>query len=141
MTGDFRNIAKLLPFLDDVYADIKHIDSDEHKRLTGGPNDAILRNIETLAASGFGGNIRIRLPMIPAVNMSPENIRGVAEFCRGLKRLAGIELLPYHRLGIDTYRRLNREYKLPHVSIPSRHELDTAADIIKKIIPGVEIRY
>ena len=130
MFGDFGSIKKLLPYLDTLYADIKHIDSNAHKHFTGAGNETILENIKA-AAECFGGNIVIRIPLIPTVNMTAENAAGIAEFCRGLSKVHMIELLPYHRLGVETYRKLDLEYGFFDVEVPSAGDVEGFAEVVR----------
>lgn len=62
----------------------------------------------------------MRIPMIPGVNDANANLSATVVFCRSVKKLKEIELLPYHRLGSDTYRNLEREYPLKELVPPSQ---------------------
>lgn len=56
--------------------------------------------------------------MIPTVNMNENNMKDIIKFLSNLKHIKDIELLPYHRLGLETYERLGRGYELKDVEIP-----------------------
>lgn len=139
MSADYECIEALLPWLDLIYADLKHINPDMHKKYTGMTNEGILRNIKSVAGSGFGGKLRIRIPMIPGINTAEENIKKTAEFCGTLAGLDYAELLPYHRLGVETYRRLGIVYPLPDVAPPTAEDLDAARDIFRIAAPNVRV--
>lgn len=100
---------KLMPVVDLFLYDLKHMDPDEHLRLTGVANDRILENARGLAEAG--SEVVIRLPLIPGVNDGRDNLEAVAAFMGGLG-LARVDLLPYHRLGEPKYRRLGRHYPM-----------------------------
>lgn len=79
--------------------DIKHMDSEVHKRLTGVPNEEILDNIRHIYHD-MKKQVIARVPVVPGCNDSRENIAATAEFVKN--ELGGdvpIHLLPYHRLG------------------------------------------
>ncbi len=92
---DFDKFESLiLPFVDTIYADIKLIDSEEHKRWCGVENDKILQNFIRLhkQSQSDGFELLPRTPLIPGITDTDANIRGIAEFYRdnGVK-LAGLE--------------------------------------------------
>lgn len=117
MHGSYKNIQELLPYLDTFYVDIKCMDPLLHKKWTGVDNDQILRNIKKASASCKKDALHVRVPLIWNINDDMENILKTAEFCNELDNCVELEFLPYHRLGTETYRNLNREYKLS--SLPS----------------------
>ena len=87
-----------------MYLDIKHIDSEIHKTLTGPGNEQILENIK--AIDNFGIPIVIRTPLIPGCNDTLENIKGIAWFIAPLTNVFGYEILPYHNFGEAKYKSL-----------------------------------
>jgi pyruvate formate lyase activating enzyme len=133
--GDFSIIEKLLPYLNVLYADIKHLRDEEHIRHTGVSNSIILENIRRIAHN-FSG-LRIRIPLIPGVNMDEDQIKAAAGFCKSLERLELVEFLPYHRLGSETYRRLGR--KVPAYQPPDKTMLAGARDIFSRAAPGITL--
>ena len=106
----------LLPHTDLLLFDVKHMDPERHRELTGASNETILSNLRH-AAKRMGA-LRIRMPIIPGVNDSEENLAETCAFIRGLERVNAIELLPYHRLGVSKYGAINRKFAfrqlLPH---------------------------
>jgi len=99
-----------------VLYDLKVLDPLKHRQYTGTSNQAILANLEALA--GAGHPLVVRLPVIPGVNDSEADLRDYVRFLSPLG-LHRIDLLPYHRTGIEKYRRLNRPYRLPETAVPS----------------------
>lgn len=63
----------------------------------------------------FAEDIHIRIPVIPTVNMNEKNMKDTIKFLSNLKHIKDIELLPYHRLGLETYERLGKVYELKDV--------------------------
>ncbi len=98
-------------YIDWVFTDIKHMNSEKHKKLTGRGNELILKNIKTLAEKeDWDGFIVPRIPIIPGVNDSEKNIRETAQFVAEIG-LEVINILPFHRLGESKYRQLGKIYK------------------------------
>jgi pyruvate formate lyase activating enzyme len=102
---------RVLPYTDLVLYDLKHMDSDQHRRMTGVPNELILDNARRLAESTVA--MLFRVPLIPGFNDSPEAVDQLAEFVRGLHRadIRGIELMPFHRMAIGKYDSLGKAYR------------------------------
>ncbi len=90
--------------------DLKHMDSQIHKTLTGVSNDQILENLRRLTE--HGSRIIIRIPVIPGLNFQRENLRMLAAFLQDTT-VREIHLMPFHQLGKDKYKRLGRDYALP----------------------------
>ena len=65
----------------------------------------------------FAEDIHIRIPVIPTVNMNEKNMKDTIKFLSNLKHIKDIELLPYHRLGVETYERLGKVYELKDVEM------------------------
>jgi len=137
-SGSYENLEKLLPYLDTVYADIKMMDQNEHIKWTGSSNKTVLYNISRMAQN-YSGNLRIRLPLVPTVNMDDSFIRAAAEFCQSLAKLDFVELLPYHRLGLDTYRKLRRENILASVMPPDKEAMEKARAIFCQTAPDIRV--
>jgi glycyl-radical enzyme activating protein len=129
--------AKTSVFLDIMenvnwaFIDMKHMDSDVHKKLTGVPNELILKNIEALASKpDWDGVFVPRVPLIPGYNDSEENVRATAEFVKRVG-LEVIHFLPYHRLGTSKYEELNWDYKLSAVQPPKEEHMQDLVNIVK----------
>lgn len=104
-------LKEVLPVIDLVMYDLKHLDPEEHQRLTGQPNGLILENAALVVNSG--ARVQFRIPLVPGLNGTPENISSTAQFLRKLQgEGACIELMPYHRLGVGKYQALGQAYAL-----------------------------
>lgn len=88
---------QILPFVDMVFADVKHLDSQVHKMWTGIGNAQILSNLDQLDA--YGVRYAIRTPVIPGFNDAKKIIGGIAGQLAGKKNLEYYELLTYNPLG------------------------------------------
>lgn len=133
--GNYEKFAPCLDYIDFVYFDIKHMDSEMHKKITGQPNIHILENLKKISA--HGNEICVRTPVVPGWNDSDENIRATAEFIGKLGSVGKYELLAYHKLGVNKYKILDRPYTLDDVQEPGKehmlHLVDVANEVLLKI--------
>ena len=136
--GDYSAIEKLLPYLDVIYADLKLMDEQQHIKQTGVSNKTILENIIRIAKE-YSGKLRIRIPLVPSINMDDDIIRVVAEFCKNLERLDFVEFLLYHRLGVDTYRKLGREFLMDSIVLPDKESVEKAKAVFSEAAPVVRL--
>jgi len=109
------NIEQMLPYIDFFLWDIKHMDPEKHRKLTGVSNKLILSNARFVSERNVP--LYIRLPVIPSYNDSEENIRDACEFARGLSSVVEIDLLPLHHLGQARYESLNRPYPIANIPL------------------------
>ena len=105
----WKNVEMVLPVIDLFFADLKIADSEKHLMYTGQHNKLIIDNIKKL--SNLHNNIILRIPVIPGVNDSNEDMCSFAEiiktFGNGIK---GIELLKYNNLAESKYMISGKEY-------------------------------
>jgi pyruvate formate lyase activating enzyme len=130
----WKVFEQMLPCLDLVLLDVKHMDNARHKRLTGVSNEPILENGRELGRRGFP--VLIRVPLIPGENDEEANVRALGEFLRenGLK---DVELMPYHTYGLNKYRALGRVYPLSERPSP---DMDGCRAILESYGLHVEVR-
>ena len=105
----WENIQNVLPFIDLFFADLKIPDPEKHRKFTGQDNRLIIENITKLSKEH--SNIILRIPVIPGVNDSDDDIHAFAEitkkFGNGIK---AIELLRYNNLAESKYKSVGTEY-------------------------------
>jgi pyruvate formate lyase activating enzyme len=104
--------------------DLKLMDDLKHVEYTGLSNEMALKNLEMLAFAGK--SIIIRFPLIPGITDRNDNLEAVAKLMikLGLKR---IDILPYHAIAKDKYRRMGKDYMLESVKGPD----DVQVNMIK----------
>ena len=124
----FSKFNKLLEVTDLMLVDIKHIDNEEHKELTGLPNDNILDGMQYL--SEVGQPIWIRHVLVPGITDDDNYLRQTREFIEKLSNVQKIEVLPYHTLGQHKFEALGIPYKLEGVKSPSKERVENAMDIL-----------
>ncbi|MBU0703627.1 MAG: glycyl-radical enzyme activating protein, partial [Chloroflexi bacterium] len=112
--------------------DLKLVDDAAHQKFTGASNALILRNLQMLSERGH--DIFLRVPIVPGVNDSDAHIHRIGEFAAALPHLNQIDVLPYHRIAVEKYKRLNRVYELPEIRPPSDErmaEIKKALGVLK----------
>lgn len=124
-------------YVDLFLYDLKLMEDAKHRQFTGVSNELILRNLQAL--SSYGHHIILRLPVIPGVNDDDDNVHQIGAFAAALPHLDGIDILPYHRIGLDKYIRLNMDYKLPEISSPSSDKIAAIAQILQEFGLPVKI--
>ncbi|QAT42366.1 choline TMA-lyase-activating enzyme [Aminipila luticellarii] len=128
-----ENILKIAEFTDLFLYDVKQMDPDKHFEWTGVRNEQILTNLKELLHRRY--NVKVRMPMLKGINDSEEEIRQVIEFLmpyRDQKNFKGIDLLPYHKLGVNKYNQLGKEYPIKGDPSLSDEDLDRIEGWIKK---------
>ncbi|WP_279010725.1 glycyl-radical enzyme activating protein [Synergistes jonesii] len=128
----WEKIEPILPYISLLHTDIKQIDPEKHKKLTGVDNAQILDNIKRADQSPYKFGIVIRTPLIPGINDEDEDLIKLAEYVSGLQKLRFMEFLAYHRLGTETYKRLEREYELDEIQPPEARFMREKALLFKK---------
>ena len=100
--------GRVLSHLDYVLMDLKLADSDLHREWTGKPNELILENLRQLKECGIPFTIRI--PLIPGVTDTQENLSAAAGLLEGCAFLERVELLPYHKTAGAKYAMVRQTY-------------------------------
>jgi len=130
-------LDKVLEHVDQVLFDLKIMDSDAHLEHLGVPNEPIHRNARRVLEKGVP--MIIRVPLIPTLTDTQENIQAIAEFVKELDPELKVHLLPYHRLGVNKHEALDREYKLQDLRPQTDEELDRIVDVFEDFDLDCEI--
>ena len=117
-----EHMEAILPYTDLMITDIKHMDPEVHKKLTGQGNEQILSNIRRAAERGT--KLVIRTPVVQGYNGSEEDVRRIGAFLRDELngRIVAYQLLPFRRMGTEKYESLRRPYPLEEYKAPERAE-------------------
>ena len=126
-----RNVIdKVFPHVDLGLLDIKHMNSDIHKKLTGVPNEQILDNIKHVH-NDLHIPVIIRIPTIPGYNADEANIAATAQFVRDeLGTDVAIHLLPYHQLGESKTESLG-ESVFDTIPVPDNDFMENLKQIVE----------
>ncbi|MCD6363194.1 MAG: glycyl-radical enzyme activating protein [Synergistetes bacterium] len=133
--ADWETISSLIDYVDLFLYDVKLIDGEKHKRWIGVPNEPILSNLKKLVQRG--GRIFIRYPLIPGVNDSLEDIDSLGRFLSEIGGIEEVDILPYHKLGVDKAKRLGK--KDPVFPSPDKEGLDRVKAILEGFCLKVKI--
>ena len=123
---EVREIADKIEFF---YFDIKCMDGNLHKEVTGSSNEKILENLKSLAEN-YSKNIIVSIPIIPGVNDTEVNIKSIADFSRK-NGIRYIRLIAYHSLGESKYYYLGREYMMDKNLAVSQNHLNNLKSIVE----------
>ena len=124
---------ELLDHVDLFLWDIKHMDTKRHESWAGVGNERILDNLKKVAKKA---KVRIRVPVIPNVNDSEENMRETAEFAESLgENIEGVDLLPYHPYAGAKYRLFGLDYPFP---MGEGYNEDRVLELMHIFAPHVE---
>lgn len=127
----WETVQAIAQEIDYYMTDIKVIDREVHQKWTGAANDRVLENIGKLLCEMPALPVRIRTPVIPGVNDTPQAIEAIGRFLKPFQARGNLEweLLPYHRLGVPKYEALHRQYPMGRAALPEKRfqELRAAA--------------
>ena len=126
--GRFSAFEALMKYIDLVLLDIKHIDNDAHKRLTGWENENILDCARYL--SDIHKPVWIRHVLVPGINDDDESLHKLRSFIDTLSNVERVEVLPYHDLGVYKWEQLGISYKLTDVKPPTEESVLHARKIL-----------
>ena len=124
-----------MPLTDLVMLDIKHIDPEKHKELTGQPNDGILAFCSYLDKKGV--DMWIRHVVVPGITDDDKYLFDLGYFIGQFSNLKALDVLPYHTMGEAKYEKLGMEYKLKGVPAMDK---DKVVEKKKVILDGIKKR-
>lgn len=116
--------------------DIKHVDSDTHRKYTGVKNELILSNYRRILDSGK--DVIIRIPVIPGFNYDMAHMEKVRNLLSDNDNIKRIDLLPYHKIGSSKYRKFDLDYLMEGVEPPSDSEMSKLKGFFSE--PGFKVK-
>ena len=125
----FDKFCKLMEVTDLVMLDIKQIDEEQHKILTGYTNQNILDMARFL--SDIKKPVWIRHVLVPERSDRDDYLERLQEFILTLKNVERVEVLPYHTLGVFKWKELGFEYQLEGINPPTKDRVENANRILK----------
>lgn len=128
-----QTVLNVAQWTDLFLYDLKHMNSDRHYRLTGVRNESILANLSLLLERRK--KVRIRVPLLKGLNDDTDNLEALARFLapwRGEAHFSGIDLLPYHKMGVNKYGQLGREYPLRDDATLAEADLERAQSLLER---------
>ena len=124
----FGKFADLMNVTGLVLLDIKHIDPAKHKELTGHDNTNILDAAKYL--SDIMKPVWIRHVLVPGITDNEDDLRKLRSFLDTLRNVQRVEVLPYHTLGAEKWRKLGLDYPLEGTEPPTEESLSRARQIL-----------
>lgn len=124
----FGKFNELMKYTDLFMLDIKHIDDEEHKKLTGQTNKNILDMAQYLSKNGK--KMWIRHVLVPGITMDERYLKQLREFIDTLKTVDRVEVLPYHTLGVFKWKELGIPYQLDGVEPPTKEQIECAKKVL-----------
>ena len=120
----FDKFKELMKYTDLILLDIKQIDDEQHKILTGHSNQNILDMAKYL--SDIGKLVWIRHVLVPERSDKDEYLERLHDFISGLSNVEKVEVLPYHTLGTFKWKELGMEYPLEGINPPTKERVENA---------------
>lgn len=124
-----QEVKDLLKETDLVILDIKQIDSQKAKELTGQTNENNLNFAKYCSENG--NKMWIRQVLIPGYTDDEEDLKKLRSFIDSLKTVERVEILPYHKLGVYKWKGLGEAYPLEGVEPPTEDEMKRAKEILR----------
>jgi len=124
----FSKFNELMEYTDLLLLDLKHIDSNQHKKLTGRENDNILDC--ALYLSELQKPVWIRHVLVPTITDNDEYLHQLRAFIDRLNNVERVEVLPYHALGVYKWEQMGIPYTLNDVASPEQERVDNARKIL-----------
>ena len=121
----FEDFERIYDLTDLFLFDIKIVDEQSHTKYTGVSNVLVLENLRRLVKKGPG--VQIRIPLIPGITDTEENLRAVRSLLSDLPGINGVSLLPYNRFGEDKRRRFNLDDRLGGLKMQSTVDVESIA--------------
>ena len=125
----WSNLERILSLVDLWLFDLKILDEQKHKHYTGVSNQLILENLRRLSKKTK--KIEIRIPLIPGVNDNIEEMAEMAGLIRSLS-LSEVNILPFHRLGLEKYRRLGLSANMEEIGALSQKDIEVVKQLFSK---------
>lgn len=118
--NNIEKFDKLLGYTDLILLDIKHIDEDEHIKLTGHSNKNILAFAKYL--SDRNKPMWVRHVVVPEITFNKDYLFELGKFLKELKNITALDVLPYHSMAVSKYKKLNLEYALKNIPPLTKEE-------------------
>jgi pyruvate formate lyase activating enzyme len=124
----WKNIQSIQSLVDLFLYDIKALDARKHLKYTSVSNKKILDNLEKLSSEN--AQVIVRVPLVPGVNDDEENLNQCGSYLASLPHLVGVEIMPYHEIGLAKYQALGMDYKMMETSTPTTVQIRNVEDLL-----------
>lgn len=124
----YKVFEEVLPALDLILYDVKHMDDESHKKLCGVSNKVILENLARVL--GESVEVLVRVPVVPGMNDAEGNMARLGAWLNEHGGTA-VELLPFHQLGESKYAKLQMAYECADIQPPEQEEMKGLAGVLE----------
>lgn len=128
----FKKFEELIQYTDLILFDLKHINNEEHKKLTGWGNTNIIDCANYLSEKNIP--VWIRHVLVPTITDNDKYLYGLRDYLKTLNNVEKIEVLPYHALGVYKWEKLGIPYTLKDVDAPTAERVKNAKDILQTAV-------
>lgn len=131
------HVEEMLRLADLVLLDVKEINVERHRHITGRSNEQTLRTAAWLEENGHP--FWLRYVLVPTLSDAEADLQALGEHFKDYKQIERVELLPYHTLGVHKYEAMGWEYKLSDVKENTPEQLEHAAEILRRYFPQLVV--
>jgi len=135
--SSIENIKSTAADTDLFLFDLKLMNDDLHQKYTGVSNQLILKNL--LELDELNKKIIIRIPIIPEITDTDENLLAIRGFISYLKNVVEVNLLPYHRTGEGKYVKYGKDNKMKETKSPDAERLANIKQLFSKLNCKVKV--
>ena len=125
-----KYLDEILKYTDLVILDIKAIEKENYKKITGMSINMVEYFIERLNLSN--NKLWLRQVIIPGINDNEEYILKLKEYIKQFNNVEKVELLPYHTMGVEKYNKLNLKYCLSKVEAMDKERCKELEELLNK---------
>jgi pyruvate formate lyase activating enzyme len=128
--ADAKSLKRIIDLCELFLFDLKLMNDIKHVEYTGVSNEIILQNLKTIIKEGK--EIQIRLPVIPGITDTDDNLKDIRNFMNDYE-LKKIDLLPYHDIARNKYKRANKEYFLGKIDEPGGERMVEMVELFLEV--------
>jgi len=124
------NVQRVLAHTDLVLLDIKSINPETYKAVTGVPIDRTLQMLDFCRS--MGRKVWVRFVLVPGLTDDVDDMRRLAEYLKPYENIERVEVIPFHKVGEYKWQDMNIKYELTDTQPPSQELLELAQGILAR---------
>ncbi len=128
-SGFGDNYDEILDYCDLVILDVKELDAERYQKLTGKKIDKFYAFLQKCQEKNV--KLWLRQVILPHYNDSKESVLKLKEFASKLKNVEKIELLPYHSMAKEKYKKMGIKYRLEDLEDMNKEKCKTLEKLLK----------
>lgn len=127
---DWEVLSRIAASTDLFLYDLKLMDPEQHRQLTGVSSDRILKNLVNLCRDGH--EPIVRMPILPGINDHEANLVATRDFLTAKTTVREIHLLPFHKIGKDKSLRLGSQSTMPDLPTPTAERMNLISTLFQQ---------